>query len=321
LRSIGRLTALKVKRLNTPGLYADGGNLYLQVCGGGSKSWIFRYGNNGRTHDMGLGALMTISLAEAREKATEARRLLVEGKDPLEARRASRSAGAKVMTFDACAEQFIKAHAPGWHPSHAQQWSATLKTYASPVIGNLNVRAIETADVMRVLGDFWQRHPETASRLRGRIESILDWAKVRGYRDGENPARWRGHLDHLLPAPRKLHQVEHYAALPYREIASFMTILRQREGVADRAAEFAILTATRTAETLGARWDEIDLAEKLWTIPESRTKASKEHRIPLRPCARSLGGDVADSRFGVRVSRPARRPWQACVGTGSRPNT
>jgi integrase len=245
---------------------------------------------------MGLGALITITLWEAREKATEARRLLVEGKDPLEAKRASRAAAAKGMTFDACAEQFVKAHAAGWHPSHAQQWAQSVSTYASPIVGGMDVKAITTEHVMRILGDFWKEKPETASRLRGRIESILDWARVRGYRDGDNPARWRGHLDHLLPAPRKVRKVEHYPALPYAEIGGFMNLLRQREGAANRALEFLILTATRTAETLGARWDEIDLGQKLWVLSPGRTKAAREHRIPLADRALKILAEMSSIR-------------------------
>jgi integrase len=297
-RTTGRLNALKVTRAaSKPGMYADGGGLYLQVTPGGA-SWIYRYMLKGCAREMGLGPLALYGLHDARAKALDARRLRHEGVDPIEARRAARAKErldtARVMTFKQCADSYIKAHRAGWrNAKHAAQWEATLATYAEPIIGGLPVQAVDTALVMKVLElevrdatSLWTAKPETASRLRGRIESILDWAKVRGYREGENPARWRGHLDKLLPPRAKVRKVEHHAALPYSELPNFMVALRAQDGVAARALEFAILTAARTGEVLGARWGEIDTAEKLWTIPSERMKAGKEHRVPLS--ARSM---------------------------------
>jgi integrase len=302
----GRLTALKVARLaGKPGMHADGSGLYLQVTKGGA-SWIYRYMLNGRAREMGLGPLTLFGLQEARAKALDCRRLRHEGIDPIEARRGSRLKArldeAKAMTFKQCAESYIKAHRSGWrNAKHAAQWEATLATYAEPIVGALPVQAIDTALVMKVLeqdvGDglreggspsLWSARPETASRLRGRIESILDWAKVRGYREGENPARWRGHLSKLLPARSKVRKVAHHAALPYTGLPAFMSELRRQEGVAARALEFAILTAARTSEVMGAVWDEIGRAEKLWTLPAGRMKAGKEHRVPLGARALSI---------------------------------
>jgi integrase len=297
-RAIGRLTALKVEKAKQPGMYADGGGLYLRVTREGTKSWVFRFMLNGRPRWMGIGPLALYGLQEARGKALDARRLRHEGVDPIDARRALRAQerleAAKAMTFEQCAESYIKAHRAGWrNAKHAAQWEATLATYAEPIIGVLPVQAVDTGLVMKVLeqevryapdkptAPLWTARPETASRLRGRMESILDWAKVRGYREGENPARWRGHLDKLLPPRAKVRKVEHHAALPYDELPDFMAALRTHEGVAARALEFAILTAARTGEVIGARWSEIDIGEKLWTIPQERMKAGKEHRVPL----------------------------------------
>jgi integrase len=285
-RAIGRLTALKLERLREkPGMHADGGGLYLQVKNGGA-SWILRYQLNGRMRYMGLGPLTLFGLKAARAKALDAKRLRYEGRDPLEARRQARARArleaAKAMTFQQAAETYIAAHKAGWqNAKHADQWTNTLATYAGPAIGAFPVQAIDTALVLKVLEPIWATKPETASRVRGRIEAILDWAKVRGYRDGENPARWKGHLDHLLPARAKVRLVAHHAALPYGEIAAFMTALQQQEGIAARALEFAILTAARTSEVLGARWNEIDLNAKIWTVAVERMKARREHRVPL----------------------------------------
>jgi integrase len=227
-----------------------------------------------------------VSLAQARERAAEARRQLLDGHDPIDAKRASRAAArlaaARAMTFDQCAEAYIAAHRAGWRNArHAEAWEKTLATYASPVIGPLPVQAIDTALVMKVLEPIWTVKPETAARLRGRIEAVLDWAKVRGYRTGENPAQWGGHLDHLLPPRRKVAKVEHHAALPPASISAFMADLRQQEGIAARALEFTILTACRTGEVVGARWGEIERANGVWTIPGERMKAGREHRVPL----------------------------------------
>jgi integrase len=284
-RTTGRLTALKVARAKTPGMYADGGGLYLQVTERG-RSWVLRYMINKRAREMGLGPLALFSLSDARAKALDARRLRHEGIDPIEARRAERQQArldaAKAMTFQQCAESYLKAHRAGWrNGKHAAQWEATLATYAGPIIGALPVLAINTPLVLKVLEPIWTEKPETAGRLRGRIEAVLDWAKARGYRQDENPARWRGHLDKLLPARSKVRKVEHHAALPYRELPGFLIGLREQEGISARALEFTILTAARTGETIFAQWSEFDLLDKAWTIPAARMKAGREHRVPL----------------------------------------
>ena len=268
----GKLTALVVKRIKKRGMHGDGFGLYLQVAEGGSKSWVLRFKIDGRPRHLGLGPLHSVSLAQARIRAADARRLLLDGHDPIATRHAARAAArlsaASTLTFDECADQYIAAHRSGWkNPKHAAQWLATLKTYASPVFGALPVAAIDTGLVVRVIEPLWTTKPETAGRLRGRIESILDWSRVRGYRAGENPARWKGHLDHLLPARSKVRKVEHHAALPYAEIGNFMVELRRVDSVPSRALEWMILTATRTSETLNATWSEIDLDDAVWTIP------------------------------------------------------
>jgi integrase len=280
-RTTGRLTALKVARAKTPGMYADGGGLYLQVTERGA-SWILRYMLDKRAREMGLGPLALFGLSDARAKALDAGRLRHEGIDPIEARKAERMrarlAAAKAMTFGQCAENYIKAHRPGWrNGKHVAQWEATLARYAGPVIGALPVQAVDTSLVLKVL----EPKPDTASRLRGRIEAVLDWAKVRGYRSGDNPARWRGHLDKLLPARAKLRKIRHHTALPYRELPSFLIGLHEQEGISPRALEFTILTAARTGETIGARWNEFDLLDRIWTVPAGRMKVGREHRVPL----------------------------------------
>ena len=276
-------------------MWCDGSGLYLQCTASANgnirKSWIFRYAAKGRERQMGLGPLDAVSLVEAREKAANCRRLHLAGVDPIEHRAAARMQAAldaaKAMTFDDCRDAYIKAHAAGWrNAKHRQQWESTLKTYCTPVFGKVSVQAVDVALVMKAVEPIWTAKPETASRLRGRIESVLDWAKVRGLRTGDNPARWRGHLDHLLPATDKVRKVKHHSALPYPEIGAFMTELRGRDGVAALALEFAILTAARTNEVLGAKWDEFD--GQIWTIPASRMKAGREHRVPLSDAAMAI---------------------------------
>ena len=289
MAQINRLTALKVDRTRDPGLHHDGAGLYLQVTAGKdgvTKSWLYRFVLDGRERRMGLGSLNDVSLVEARENAANARKQVKEGKDPIEERRVLRSvavlAKAKAMTFDQCRDAYISSHRSGWRNiKHTWQWSASLKKYVTPIFGDVPVQYVDVALVTKALEPIWATIPETASRLRGRIEVILDWAKVRGLRTGENPARWRGHLDHLLPRRSKVRKVEHHAALPYAEIGSFMTLLRERGAIAARALEFAILTAGRTGEVLGARWDEIDIDQRVWIVPADRMKAGKEHRVPL----------------------------------------
>jgi integrase len=237
--------------------------------------------------------------------------LKIDGRDPLAAKRAKRDqarlAEARAMTFRQCAEAYIDAHRAGWrNPKHAGQWPATLETYVYPTMGALPVQAVDVGLVMKAVEPIWTTKPETAGRVRGRIESVLDWATARGYRQGENPARWRGHLENLLPKKSKVRRVEHHAALAYTEIAEFVAELRRQEGVGARALEFAILTAARTGEVLGARWDEINIAERLWTVPASRMKAGKEHRVPLSDAALAIVERLAAIRSGDFVFPGAR---------------
>jgi integrase len=302
-RTIGKLTALAVDKAKRRGYYGDGGGLFLQVSASGSKSWVFRFKDAGKLHEMGLGATHTIGLAEAREKARESRRLRLDGVDPIEARKVARSRArldaAQAMTFKECAERYIASHRVGWRSqTHAAQWPSTLSSYVYPVFGSLSVQAVDVGLVLKALEPIWTAKPETASRVRGRIESVLDWATARGYRQGENPARWRGHLENLLPKISKVRRIEHHAALPYIEIGSFMVELGQQENVAARALELAILTAARTGEVIGAKWDEIDLGERLWTVPAERMKAGKEHRVPLSNAALAVLEEMQKVRTG-----------------------
>jgi len=285
-RSIERLNALQVAKLAKPGMYPDGGNLYLQVSATGSKSWLFRYALGGKERQMGLGGLTAFTLAEARQRAKEQRKLLVDGIDPLTIKRESqlqrRLSDANILTFDRAAAAFIEAHSPGWkNIKHGDQWRNTLATYASPIFGTLPVSSVNTALVLRVLQPIWAAKTETASRLRGRIEKILDWAKVQGFRLGDNPAAWKGHLDKLLSAPKKTTKVEHHPALPWSAIGAFIHDLRAMPGSAALATELIILTACRTSEALNATWAEFDLDGTQWTIPAARMKSGREHVIPL----------------------------------------
>jgi integrase len=297
MRQIEKLTAAMVRDAKDPGLYGDGGGLYLQVHLLGSRSWIYRYQRDGKRHSHGLGALTmgaklsdaAAALAGARKRARIVREQLLMGIDPVEENRKKRDAvkieQSKRMTFQQCAEGYIKAHGAGWrNAKHAGQWQTTLATYVFPVIGTLPVAAIDKAMVLRILEPIWQVKPETANRLRGRLELILDYAAARGYRDGENPARWRGYLDKLLLKPEKVRKPVHHAALPYVELPGFMSELRKQDHIGARALEFAILTATRTSEAIGARWDEID--GNVWVIPAARMKGNAEHRVPL--CDRAV---------------------------------
>jgi integrase len=290
-RAIERLTAQRVERIKSaddpkPGMYADGGGLYLRVTPKGTRNWVLRYMINRKPRWMGLGPLSLYGLADARARALDARRQRHDGIDPIAARRNERARqrleAARAITFKQCAESYIAAHRAGWrNEKHAAQWPATLAAYAYPTIGALPAQAIDTPLVLKVLEPIWAIKPETASRLRGRLESVLDFAKVCGYRNGENPARWRGHLDKLLPTRSKVREIEHHAALPYAELATFLAELRKQDGTAPRALEFLILTAARTGEVIGARWREIDLLDKVWTVPAARMKARREHRVPL----------------------------------------
>lgn len=286
-RERNRLTALQVRRLRTPGRYGDGGNLYLYIGKHGARAWVFRYTDRttGKLRDMGLGPALDVTLERARERAAECRALLTERIDPLERAREQRDAAqverARRMTFGQCAEKYIEAHRASWrNEKHGGQWTATLKTYAAE-INDLPVDAIDTALVLKCLEPQWATKCETMTRVRQRIETVLDWAAARKLRIGENPARWRGHLDKLLPKRSKVQKVRHHAALPYTDIRSFMVELRRREGLAARVLEFQLLTAARPGEAAGAQWAEIDLAGATWTIPADRMKAEKEHRVPL----------------------------------------
>ena len=314
-QTIGRLSAVKVAKVKEPGYYADGGNLYFRIARTGARGWIFRFALAGRTRDMGLGAYPDISLAAARGLAEKFRALVKEGVDPIERRRgdlaAQRVATAKDLTFDECARVYIEDHEAAWrNAKHRAAWSSTLKHYASPVLGKLPVAAIDAGLVMRVLKPIWRKKTETASRLRGRIESILDWARVHGYRSGENPARWKGNLDHLLPARSKVQPVQHYAALPYSEIAEFMAELHRRPDGAARALEFTILTAARTNEAIGATRGEIDLREKAWNVPAARMKSGRDHRMPLSKRALAIieatGSSNAKDAFIFEGRNPGR---------------
>ena len=310
-REIGKLSAVAVRGQSTPGLYADGGGLYLQVTEVGAKTWIYRFQLAGKRRDMGLGAIHTVSLAEAREEARRCRQLVRDGTDPIEVRRATRLAAraevAKALTFKQCAEAFIKSHEAGWqNAKHVAQWTSTLEAYAYPSFGDLSVAAVDTGLVMKALEPIWITKTETASRVRGRIESILDWATVRKYRAGENPARWKGHLDHLLPARAKVQKAGHHAALPYDEMGAFMAALRLQSGTSAHALEFAILTASRTGEVIGATWGEIDMDKRLWTIPAERMKADKEHRVPLSDAAMAVLEAMAKVRQGEHVFSGAK---------------
>jgi len=288
--ALARLKPLAIQRLNKPGKYADGGGLYLVVTKAGNKKWSFRFMLNGKAREMGLGALSDVTVEDAREAAAEARKLAKQGIDPIDNRKAEKQTQAlekaRQLTFDECAARYIEAHSPSWrNPKHHQQWRNTLKTYASPVIGSLPVQDIDTNLVIQILEPIWTTKTETASRVRMRIESVLDWAKVREYRDGENPARWKGHLANILPPRKKVQRVKHHPALPYAEIPAFMEALRKLEGVAPLALEFTILTACRTGEVRGATWEEFNLKAGLWTIPGERMKGDREHVVTLSPRA------------------------------------
>jgi integrase len=294
-RQIHKLTARTVATLKDSGRHGDGGSLYLSISANGGRRWVFLYRRGGRLREMGLGSARAVSLAEARAAAAEARKVLAAGLDPLQRRKP----GEAPLTFAACAEKFIAANKAGWkNAKHSAQWAKTLETYAYPAIGELPVPDVEVRHVMIILEPLWSTKTETASRVRGRIEAVIDWARARGYRDSDNPARWRGHLDKLLPKRSKVQRVKHHPALPYAEIGAFMRDLRQRRGMAALALEFLILTAARTGEVLGASPDEIDRPTKTWTISGSRMKAGVEHRVPLSRQAL----DVLDRAAKLRAS-------------------
>jgi integrase len=307
-----KLTVKQIAALTAKGRYGDGGGLWLQVSGSG-KSWLFRYMRNGRAHAMGLGPYPEISLADARDRAFAARRLIKrDGIDPLEQRQAVRAAAKPAavhrLTFRECAEAYLATNSKWRNAKHAAQWRTTLETYVYPVLGPMPVAEVDTAAVLRVLEPIWWTKTETASRIRGRIEKVLAWATVKGHRSGDNPARWTGHLKEALPARMEIAPVNHHRALPYAGVPAFMAELARRTGMAARCLEFTILTAARSGEAIGARWSEIDLTARTWMIPAERMKAGQLHVVPLSDRVLELLSMLprsSDLVFeGARVSRP-----------------
>lgn len=300
-RQLNRLSAKTVATKQRPGLYCDGGGLYLQLAPSGSKTWIFRYRSplTQKLRDMGLGPVHSVGLPDAREKATAQRSLLSSGMDPIQARdeqmQRKATEAAKAVTFSQCAASYIESHRPGFrNEKHGDQWESTIKTYCEPVIGSLPVQDVDTGLVLKILEPIWSTKPETASRLRGRIENILDWAKARGYRSGENPARWRGHLNQLLPTLAKKSRVTHHKAMPFSEVGGFVSKLRKLSGTSARCLEFVCLTVSRTNEAIKATPEEFDLDNATWTVPASRMKAGREHRVPLSPHAVEIVREMLD---------------------------
>lgn len=314
-RGHGRLSALAVGRAKRPGLYPDGQGLYLQVSPSGSTSWIFRYQHARRRRYMGLGGLAAVSLADARRKALAARKMLAEGLDPLEEGRAlavARAAeAAKAITFREAADRYIATHRSSWrNAKHIAQWSSTLEAYAMPIFGNVSVAAIDVDLVLKVLEPIWEAKNETARRVRGRLEVILDWATAGGLRRGENPARWKGLLEHRLSKQPRAARIKHHPALDYRRMAAFMAQLRKEEGAAARCLEFTILTGARTGEATEAKWNEIDIEAARWVVPAHRIKAGRTHRVPLASRALAIVREQARFRRGdyVFCGRTLGRP-------------
>ncbi|MFC1456390.1 tyrosine-type recombinase/integrase [Microvirga arabica] len=294
-KQLHKLSAREVATLTKPGRHSDGGGLYLNVTASGARSWVFMWKLAGKRREMGLGSLRDVPLAKARQRAAVAREMLVDGLDPLAARDRP-----KAMTFGEAADALIENMSGSWrNEKHRAQWKMTLTVYCEP-LRSKPVAEIGTEDVLKVLQPLWTAKPETASRLRGRIERVLDFARARGQRSGENPARWRGHLDALLPKRARLTR-GHHAALPFDEVPAFMASLREREGIAPRALEFAILTAARSGEALGAKWEEFDLDARVWTVPATRMKASRVHRVPLSERAVEILRQMAQAQLSEFV--------------------
>jgi len=294
-----KLTA-RAAATTKPGRYGDGGGLYLVVSLSGARKWVFRFSFAGKVTEAGLGSAAVVSLAAARDKARDARKLLDAGKNPIDAKRHAASIEAAIPTFGAVADALIAAKKSGWrNEKHRAQWRMTLTEYAAP-LRSRPVNEIDTGAVLAVLMPLWQTKPETASRLRGRIEAVLDAAKAQGHRSGENPAAWRGHLSHLLPKRGKLTR-GHHAAMAYGDVPAFVGRLREREAIAALALEFTILTAARSGEVYGARWSEIDISAKVWTVPAGRMKAAREHRIPLSDRALAILEKLSEARTGDLV--------------------
>lgn len=294
-RSINKLSARSVATIAKPGRHSDGAGLYLVVDASGARRWLFLFRWDGKLKEMGLGGTTAVSLAEARIRAGEARKLLSEGRNPIEERRASKADRRAPVTFGAFADELVSDIQYGFrNQKHRWQWQHTLEVYAAS-LRPLHIDSVTTEDVLGVLQPLWQAKQETASRLRGRIERVLDAAKAKGLRTGENPARWRGHLDALLPKRQKL-QRGHHPALPYGSLPAFVDELRMRRATAALALEFAILTAARSGEVLGATWAEMDRKAKIWTVPAVRMKAGKEHRVPLSDRALQILDEAAVQR-------------------------
>ena len=294
-RKAAELSPLSISRLKDPGLWAVGGvsGLYLHVNARGARSWILRVVVGDKRRDMGLGGYPDIGVADARQKAREARLKIEQGIDPILLRKQAKSElmalQATDKTFEQAAGEYIKIHADSWsNDKHRKQWESTLAAYAFPVVGKLSLRDIRQEHILKILEPIWTTKTETATRVRGRMESILDWAKVKGLRSGENPAAWKGHLDHMLPAPTRLKKVEHLTAVPVREMPGFMVKLRQAAGIAAQALEFLILTAARSGEVRGITWQEVSLEDALWIVPAERMKMKREHRVPLSDRAVSI---------------------------------
>ena len=305
MRTIGKLSARKVATVSV-GTYGDGGGLYLRVRKNGSRAWVFRWQRNGRVREMGLGPTHTVTLSKARQWAGECRLLVIEGGDPVEQRRLDRAADPSVPSFRDCAERFLDANESAWtNPKHRAQWAATLEKYAYPLIGSTAVDQVDTERVLSILQPIWATKPETASRVRGRMERILNWARVQGYSTEENPARWRGHLQALLPTPQAVKRPKHHAALDWRKIPQFMKELRERGGVGARALEFTILTAARSGEVRGMQWSELD--EAVWIVPPHRIKGRREHRVPLTSRALEVLEEAEPYRTNELVF-PGERP-------------
>ena len=287
---MAKLTAPQVSRATKRGLIGDGGGLYLKITPTGTKSWVFRYRVGKKLRDHGLGSAETLSLAEARDRALACRKLRLDGFDPIEVKKrrlvAAQLEAAKTISFENCAKQYIAAHKSAWkNAKHAWQWENTLSKYAYPEFGDVPVADVDRLLVLKVLEPIWYDKTETATRLRGRIERVLEYAKVRGYREGENPACWKGNLAHALPSKNDIKKVAHLPALPHAELPAFWRRLAKHSGSAAEALRFTILTAARSGETRGMTWDELDLEHAVWTIPADRMKAGNEHRVPLSPPA------------------------------------
>jgi integrase len=319
-RALHRLSAVGIGKLG-PGMWNDGHGLYLRVSDAGTRSWIFRFTLGGKTRDMGIGSTAVVSLASARRRAQELRELRQRGIDPITHQRstvaAARVVQAKSVSFREAAERYIASHEATWTRKHHADWAGTMRDYVFPVLGVLPVSVINTALVMQVLEPLWRSKTETGSRVRGRIEAILDWGRVAGLRDSPNPAAWKGHLAHMLPRRSQVRATEHYKALDYQDLPAFMAKLRHDSSMNARLLEFVILTAARLGEARGAVWDEIGLATATWTVPAERMKMSRPHRVPLSSDAVALLRDLLAIRRGDAVF-PGRDFGRAAGATATR---